>query len=411
MPSLLKASLCCALLRLAAPLALAADAAASCSLDAVLAAARLRSPELLAAAALGDMGAADRAGVLEHPNPEIEFALGDAEADDGTRGSETSWSFVQPLESPGRRRARRALGESAIAAADAESAEATAAALAGIRRAWFALLYAERERDLLREQADSLRQTQALIARRAEAGEAAGVEVLRARVEGMRLEREAALSDAAAIEARARLESLIGEALPGRCRLEAPPVLPDPGTDRDGFLALVEESSPEIRSARAALERSDAALRLERRRAAPDLALGVFGLNEIDKSALGGSLGLQIPLWSRNRGEIARRSVESRLFGYALESARFRVRGRASAVWNLFVLSRGQQDALRDEIIPASSEALQITRLAYEQGAVDLTDLLDAGRAHTQTHREALEAARLYREAETSLLSLRGDLR
>lgn len=167
---------------------------------------------------------------------------------------------------------------------------------------------------------------------------------------------------------------------------------PLPPLDRDALATRIVDRSPRLRQARAEAERQQALLSVARRGRIPDLGVTVFREREVDKEATGFAVGVKLPLWNANRGEIARADAASRIA--AAEAGRLRTELVAEIQGRLKELQvAGDQASLLDrEILPAARRSMQLVRLTFEEGETSLLDLLDAQRTLRDTQREAAEA-------------------
>ena len=99
----------------------------------------------------------------------------------------------------------------------------------------------------------------------------------------------------------------------GRCLLKPTAHPPLPPLDPAALAARLVETNPRLRAARAEAARREALSSVARRARIPDLDVSVFRQRELDKEANGFSVGIKLPLWNANRGEIARAEAEQRI--------------------------------------------------------------------------------------------------
>ena len=346
------------------------------------------------AAGLEASGSAEARAARLFPDPVFEYSRDRARLTDGSgrRVTEESYSIAQTIPwagtfSAGIRAADRA--------ADALSAEAEAARweLAATAREAFARLVEARALvEIARAAEADARSLRDLIARRAELGESRESDRIKAKVEWLRQERHLAAAERGADAAEAVLRALAVEPLPRPLFLRPAAREPMPPLDREALAARILERNPRLRAVRAEAERRQALVSAARRARIPDLAVTLFHQKESDKDADGVSLGVRVPLWNANRGEISRAEA-ARLLSEA-EADRVRVDFLAELQARLRDLQvAGDQTALFDrEILPAARRGADLVRLTFEQGETSLLDLLDAQRTLREAEREAAEA-------------------
>ena len=129
---------------------------------------------------------------------------------------------------------------------------------------------------------------------------------------------------------------------------------------------------------------------MARRARIPDLGVSVFRQREIDKEANGFSVGIKLPLWNANRGEIARAEAEQRIAAAAAARERIDVLTELEARLTDLVVAADQTALLEREIVPQATRSLELARLLYEEGETSLLDLLDAQRTFREAQRERL---------------------
>jgi cobalt-zinc-cadmium efflux system outer membrane protein len=246
--------------------------------------------------------------------------------------------------------------------------------------------------DLARAAEEDARSLRDLVTRRADLGEARESDRIKATVEWLRRQRDLATAEREAQASEAIVRALAVEPLPRPLAIRPPLHEPLPTLDREALAAQIVDRSPRLRAARAEAERQRALLSVARRARIPDLDLTVFKDRELDKEATGFSVGVRLPLWNANRGEIARADAASHIAG--AEAGRVRLELVTELQGRLKELQiAGDQAALLDhEILPAAERSVGLVRLSFEEGETSLLDLLDAQRTFRDTQREAAEA-------------------
>lgn len=338
-------------------------------------------------------GAEGRAARLL-PDPVFDFSWDRALPSDlpGAKGDETGYALSQTLPWPGTRRAGIAAGDRA---ADILRAGAEAVAWEIEARARLAFARLEAARGLLEvargaeEDARSLRD---LVARRAELGESRESDRIKVSVEWLRQQRQLAAVSREAQVAEAILRALAVEPLPQPLILKATTHPPLPPLDPAALAAGLAETNPRLRAARAEAARREALSSVARRARIPDLGVSVFRQREIDKEANGFSVGIKLPLWNANRGEIARAEAEQQVAAAAAAREGIDVLTELEARLTGLVVAAEQTALLERDILPQATRSLELARLLYEEGETSLLDLLDAQRTFRETQRERLES-------------------
>jgi len=351
-------------------------------------------PSAAQSAGLELAAGAERKASRLFPDPVFEYSRdrGKLTEPPGTRAAETGYSVSQTVPWPGTFSAGIRAGDRAADGLRAE-AEVLRWELAVQARQAFARLAAARALlDVARAAEDDARSLRDLVTRRADLGEARESDRIKATVEWLRQQRNLAAAEREAEASEAIVRALAVEPLATPLAIRPMVHDPLPRLDREALAAQIVDRSPRLRAARAEAERQQALLSVALRSRIPDLDVTVFKQKELDKEATGFALGVKVPLWNANRGEIARADAASRIS--SAEAGRVRIELLTELQGRLKELQvAGDQASLLDrEILPAAQRSVGLVRLSFEEGETSLLDLLDAQRTYRDTQREAAEA-------------------
>jgi cobalt-zinc-cadmium efflux system outer membrane protein len=337
---------------------------------------------------------AERKATRLFPDPVFEYSRGRATPTEppGTRATETGYSVSQTIPWPGTFAAGIRAGNRAADALRA-GAEGVRWELAVQARQAFARLAAARAfLEVARGAEDDARSLRDLVTRRADLGESRESDRIKATVEWLRQQRNLVAAEREAEASEGILRALAVEPLPKPLAIRPIVHQPLPRLDREALSAQLADRSPRLRAAQAETERQKALLSVARRARIPDLDITAFKDEELDKEATGFRVGVRVPLWNANRGEIARADAASRTS--SAEAGRVRIELVTELQGRLKELQvAGDQTALLDrEILPAAERSMGLVRLSFEEGETSLLDLLDAQRTLRDSQREAVEA-------------------
>jgi cobalt-zinc-cadmium efflux system outer membrane protein len=345
-------------------------------------------------AGLEQVAEAERQAARVLPDPVFDFSWDRAHPRDlpGPSGDETSYTLSQTLPWPGTWRAGTDAGERAADVLRA-GAEGVAWEIEARARLAFARLEAARGLlEVVRGAETDARSLRDLVARRAELGESRESDRIKASVEWLRQQRLLTAAGREAQVAEAILRALAVEPLPRPLTLNATAHPPLPSLDPAALAARLAETNPRLRAARGEAARREALSSVARRARIPDLGVSVFHQREIDKEANGFSVGIKLPLWNANRGEIARAEAEQQIAAAAAASERIDVLTELETRLTALVVAADQTALLEREIVPQATRSLELARLLYEEGETSLLDLLDAQRTFREAQRERLES-------------------
>jgi cobalt-zinc-cadmium efflux system outer membrane protein len=343
-------------------------------------------------AGLEQAAEAERRAARVLTDPVFDFSWDRAQPRDlsGVKGDETGFALSQTLPWPGTWRAGADAGERAADALRA-GAEGVVWEIGARARLAFARLEAARGLlEVARGAEEDARSLRDLVARRAELGESRESDRIKASVEWLRQQRQLAAVSREAQVAEAILRALAVEPLPQPLLVKPTSHPPLPPLDPAVLAARLSETNPRLRAARAEAARREALSSVARRSRIPDLGVTVFRQREVDKEANGVSVGIKLPLWNANRGEIARAEAEQRIAAAGAARERIDVLTDLEARLTDLVVAAEQAALLEREIVPQATRSLELARLLYQEGETSLLDLLDAQRTFREAQRERL---------------------
>ncbi len=171
-------------------------------------------------------------------------------------------------------------------------------------------------------------------------------------------------------------------AVTGNLKLEPAPLAGDlealPKLDFDAELARIFEQSPEIRIAQVATTQSDLSVRQARAEVMPDIfARGGIHYNK-ERLETGGrpvgwqgsaEIGVQIPIFNRNKGNIAAARAEAERATIGVERARLGLRLRLASAFREYQDSVAAADRYKAQMIPSAQRAYDLYQTNFRQMA------------------------------------------
>jgi cobalt-zinc-cadmium efflux system outer membrane protein len=361
---------------------------------------RERNPEIREARAA--YAAARREADVKTPPPNPTIGLGPllfGGADvltSGTWGVTAALGWVVPLA----RKTRLADDVSAVRAerARAEVGAAERTEYLGLRRAFVQAALAQDRLETERGLAAEARAAAGVARDLAEAGQASSIDMRLLRLDAARAEADVATSAEESAERRHDLAAHVGIAAGGlppptvQALPPLPPALPGLRALEDAAL----EGHPRLAVLRAAYLVAEKELRLEAARAIPDLSMGLE-LEVEGENYLSLPLGIEIPVFDRNQGGIAR------ALG-ARDEARARFRAAVERMLAAMATAHARVSArmhhlrrLEEHVAPEADGALAATRSALSAGGTDALRYLEVLRTARAVSLEVRDArAALY---------------
>ena len=189
-----------------------------------------------------------------------------------------------------------------------------------------------------------------------------------------------------------------------------------PELERDQVIRTLLEQSPELRAARAALERSRAVTVRSKRETYPDLFLrGGSAYNREHGEDTGrpigweGSLeaGISVPLFNRNTGGIAASRADETRAQAEVTRLELALQSRAASQFANYLTALRASETYRTEILPRAEEAYRLYLTRYRQMAAAYPQVLVAQRTFFEMSNEYLGSLN---EAWRAALQLQGFL-
>jgi outer membrane protein TolC len=291
-------------------------------------------------------------------------------------------SVGQEIPYPGKPAGRRRLAETeaALAAFDVERSRLTL--IASVKRAYYGLVLSRGLAGLALQHREVWKEIQETARVRYASSAGAQQDLLRAQVEGTRLQALHAQHHAEARARLAQLNALLSR--PADAPLETEDSLPpiDEPRTREEIVAWSEESSPELRAAQLGVEREERAFALARLEGKPDLAVQ-GGYMFRGSLPLMWQVGGSVSLPSKGRARAALAEAGARLAAGQARLTDVRVRLRAAVEQRLALIQAADEIAAtyRDGLLPQLDLAVRSALSRYAAGQASQASVLEASAA------------------------------
>jgi cobalt-zinc-cadmium efflux system outer membrane protein len=267
-----------------------------------------------------------------------------------------------------------------------------------VASAFVDVLEARRLLELAGQETADLDRVQAIAQQRAAVGGAAPVEVDRTAVAVLESRRERRRREATLAVARATLAADVGRTgadadfeLDGDLAVRSP--MPPPALD--SLVAKAEQGRPDIIARRRAVARTSAELRLAQKGAWPELTSRVGLTRQYqeplgfpDASSWGVGLDVEVPIFDRNQGGIARATSAQAQSEFELRAALLALRAEVQQAAADYSVAREAVLAEDPAQLEAAERVRDRIRKAYEIGGRPLLEVLDAERVYREAARE-----------------------
>lgn len=328
------------------------------------------------------------------PNPQVG-ASGEHTTNAPAGQGPWTWgvSLEVPLETAGKRSARRQLAVQQVAVARARLDDTRWMLRAQIRDALLALSETRATQALLQEQVAAATARSQAQASRVTQGMAARPEQLAAEAQALDLQQQLDAATQAEADARQRLASAVGltPAALADLSLNLPTTDFPPMPDARAMLAQALQQRADLQAALAEYAVSEARLRLEVAKQYPDLSLTPGYSWDAQSVTWSLGMGLMLPIFSHNQPAIAEAEADRQLARTRFEALQLTRRNAIEQTAAAEVAAR-RTLAQADDAASLAQRRLRAADTAFTAGISDRLQLLDVREADATVRQTALAA-------------------
>ena len=175
-------------------------------------------------------------------------------------------------------------------------------------------------------------------------------------------------------------------------------------TWEETFCRLLGQS-PQLAIAQTGVARAQAAVNREFAGRVPnvDLQAAMQYDNATQDTFATVQVGIPIPLFNRNQGNIQRAQAELMAAQSEVQRVKFALQQRLAAVFEQYTNARYEVEKYQRDVLPNAEESLKLTNSGYRQGEFSYLMLLTAQRTYFQTNVAYLDALRELRASATAI--------
>jgi len=173
----------------------------------------------------------------------------------------------------------------------------------------------------------------------------------------------------------------------------------------DAILERLLTQSPELAQAQAGVERARWVLQREYAGRVPDIdALASVKYDYSTQNTIAGvSLGMPLPVFDRNQGNIRRAQAEETAAENEVQRLELQLRKRLAAVFQRYENAQQQVDRYSHNVLPTAKESLDLIVSGYRQGEFPYLTLLTAQRTYFRVSLTYLESLRDLRSSMVAI--------
>jgi outer membrane protein, heavy metal efflux system len=348
--------------------------------------------------------------VRQYPNPELEGQVsGQKGLENGVKGTGYTFGLSQTIEWPGPRRKKQEAARFAIDAAQHKLTQEQINVQARCRELYYRVLAGEQALKIAAENLESAQKLLDIAEKRVRLGESRPIELVKARVEFLNLEREHDKARTSLAGDHQALQLFLSKGLPPDFTLSGESETVEALVPIGRWQAAASAAHPLLAAQEAQVRQAESVLGAERLAAwKPEVTVKAFHTRDVDLQATGGGLSFPIPLWNRKKGEVDRAAASKNQAESELMLLKQDMAAKIAAQYSLYETARRQVQSFQSAILKEAAESLRVAQFAYEHGETGLLELLDSRRVYRTTEQEYYRAMLDYRLARVELWRLAG---
>src|SRR5262245_50313667 len=349
---------------------------------------------------------ADQIVSLLRPNPGLTITAENLPFSGPTpfgRLYEVSALYSETIELGGKRELRGRVADLTVSTAEAQFEDTMRRGLAEVKRLYYDALLARYNLEVANENRQTFGQLVQFNLTRFQEGAIAEIDLIKVRLERMKVDSAARQAELAYRQAGIRLLEKVGESAYAKPDIRGELDFRRTNLGLDSLRELALNERPDVRAAAAEVEAASERLALERARAKPDVS-PFAGYKRVgrDNTLL---FGVNVPLRIRDRNQagIARAETDIKTAQTRLELTRNHALAEVEVAYEALQTARAQVQTFQNELLRQSDESRMITLAAYEEGGTELLPVLDAQRTRAEVRQQYFKTLFDY---QTSLIDL-----
>ncbi|HWP93653.1 MAG TPA: TolC family protein [Thermodesulfobacteriota bacterium] len=368
-----------------------------------------KNPSVPSAISSIDIAKGELRAAKAYPNPEVEFSLDKGKSrEDNSSEAEYGIAVIQPIEWPLKRLYRRKAAEEEVKVTEFEKEAVRVELIFTTKQLYYATLLAKKDVEIARQNLDTSKTLLSIIERRVELGESRELDFIKSRVETLKFERELIRAETNLSAVKSILNRFLGNSLEKDFDIDGELTPPSTISGLEQIAEKVADFNPQLKAQKVEVKRTGFSLLEQKHLIVPDIFLQGFYDREIDKTALGGGIGISIPLWYQNQGGIQSARAEERKASFDLKLLEIEIGNRLEDQYKNYKVAFEQSKIYSTELLGRAKRSLEIAQFSYEQGEIGLLDVLDALRTYRDTLREYYQVLFEFYMAEISLEKIAG---
>lgn len=350
---------------------------------------------------------AAKAGIVSaraYPNPDIEFQGGNAKSLETLKTrNEYSMGISQPLELPQKRFYRRQAAEAGAESLEKDSDNFRIEVIAEVKKSFYLALLNKTVLDITVANYRTIEELFKSVSVRVKAGEAPEFELVKAKVELLRADKELKRAANKLVISKASLNALLGNSLEDGFEIAGAFILRKEKIALNQLLSRAIMNHPLILKSKKDVEAKGFSLEMEKASIFPDITIKAGVVRELDRESYTMGISMPLPIWYQRKGEIATASAEKSWAEAELHRKEVELSKAILEEHHNYLIAYDQIEIFEKGLLKQAEEALRIAELSYTQGESGILDYIDAQRVYLITIMEYYQS---FFELEAAMASL-----
>lgn len=343
------------------------------------------NPRIVEARKLIDVSKGDliTARTLKNPEAELEFG-GFKKNEDGERNSNLdSIEIRQPFGPLGVKFLEGKIASNQVKIQEQELKSVWSSVYIDVRQTYSQIILHKKELELASDNLNTMRQFFSRVQLRYNSGQALKNDFQRAKIELVKAENDYLLAEKELRTDKARLNLLLGRSMEIDFDIEEDIKESELNITFEELKSIAFANRPDIKIAGLELDNKQKNFAKEQLNRLPSYFIGFKRTDEADKDDYAVLVGVTLPLWNLNQGEVKKAKAQKEAQMARTEAV------KNEAVFNVYeayltVELNQKQLELFKKSLEEANELLRLANLRYEEGKIDFLNYLDQVRTATQ---------------------------
>ena len=315
-------------------------------------------------------------------NPEVEVEIGGLKRDDGGRrkGRLDSITFKQNFDPPGVRFLKSEIAQNDVAIQQEALKFVWSEIYLEVRKIYVRIVLDKKELELKQNNLKSMRQFFSNVQLRYESGQTLKNHLQRAKIELLKAESDYLKAENDLSVDKARMNLILGR--PREIIFDIKDEFKEESLESnlDALIETALTKRPDVKMEEAELDSKTKNTRKEQLNRLPSYSLGFQRINEDYEKDYAAVVGVSIPFWNLNQGEIKKAQAEREAQKVKLEAMKNEVAFEVYAAYQDAQLATKQLDLFKKSLEEAN-EMFRLAGLRYKEGEIDFINYLDQVKA------------------------------